>query len=329
MQYALAGNYRTLLIELMVTNPDSTVYIFQDSEQNDVEAQLKKSGYTCFCYYRKRSKNEILNLFAYYKQDIKLRRFLKSLKIDLEKDIVMGCDHICALFKYFRYSRDITVIEEGFSNYTEKDELYKEYGIGSVKFLFLRCIMFQWDLFNYKPYGYDSSVKEIWLTGLKTIPSELAVKTKRIDLEELWNCSDQLRINSIFRFNIDLYNEKCVIITQPLSEDGGCSEERKIQIYSEMMELANYPVTIKRHPRDNTDYNKFFKGVKVDSAPYPFELLILNKARIKQVLTITSTVAYQCIGLCDVSILGTKNYPELQNRLGVHEGRFFRKGEKP
>lgn len=328
MDYALSGNYRTLLIELMVTDPDSTVYIFQDSEYNDVVNRLKNAGYVCFCYKRRRSKNELINLLAYYEQDFKLRRFLKSLKYDKNRDRVLGCDHICALFKYFRYCKDVTVIEEGFSNYTNRKQLYNEYGIGSIKFFLLRMIMFQWNLLTYKPYGYDRIVKEVWLTGLRDIPAELINKTKLINVEDLWKVCNQKVINRIFEFDKNLYDNKSVIITQPLSEDGICSENRKIEIYNDLIKQSAYPVIIKRHPRDTTDYSNCFKEVIVDEADYPFELLILNKANFNQILTVTSTVAYQCIGLCDVIVSGTLNYPDLQRKLGVHEEKIFRKGEK-
>lgn len=328
MDYALSGNYRTLLIELMLTDPGSTVYIFQDSEYNDVVGRMEKAGFICFCYKRKCSRNEFINLLAYYKQDFKLRRFLKLLRFDKNRDRVFGCDHICALFKYFRCCKDITVIEEGFSNYTNRRQLYDEYGIGTLRFLLLRLVMFQWNLLTYKPYGYDASVKELWLTGLRDIPEKLIKKTKLINLEDLWNACNQEIINKVFNFDKGIYDNKSVIITQPLSEDGICSEERKIKIYSNLIKRADYPVIIKKHPRDMTNYGNFFKEVIVDADDYPFELLVLNKVNFSQVLTVTSTAAFQCIGLCDVIVLGTLNYPDLQKKLGVHEEKIFRKGEK-
>lgn len=328
MDYAISGNYRTLLIELMVTDPSSTVYILQDSEYNDVVGRMENAGLVCFCYKRKRSRNEFINLFAYYKQDLKLRKILKLLRFDKNNDRFFGCDHICALFKYFRSCKNITVIEEGFSNYTNKRQLYDEYGIGTFRFFMLRLVMFQWNLLTYKPYGYDASVKELWLTGLRDIPEELSNKTKIINLEELWEESNQKIINQVFNFDKDIYYNKSVIITQPLSEDKICSEERKIKIYSNLIKRSDYPVIIKKHPRDTTDYRSFFKEVIVDTDSYPFELLILNKPKFRQVLTISSTAAYQCIGLCDVIIIGTLNYPDLQKKLGVHKEIIFRKGEK-
>ena len=312
----------------MVTDPDSTIYIFQDSEYNRVVNRLKNAGYACFCYKRKHSKNELINLFSYYIQDFKLRKYLKSLNFDKNKDRVLGSDHIYALFKFFRGCQNVTVIEEGLANYKKKEQLYKEFGIGSIKFFLFRIIMFQWNLLTYNPYGYDASVNNVWLTNLRDIPAELVNKTRVIDLEDLWKGCKQETINKVFGFDKDLYSNKSVILTQPLSEDGICNENRKIQIYNDLINQSEYPVIIKKHPRDTTNYCSCFKNIAVDIADYPFELLILNKANFKQVLTITSTVAYQCIGLCDVIISGTMDYSDLQRKLGVQEKKVFKKDTK-
>ncbi|MCI5873936.1 MAG: glycosyltransferase family 52 [Clostridiales bacterium] len=327
MQVALAGNYRTLLIELMIVRKEDTVLIIQDSEKNHIEDVLVEHGYKCFCYHRKKSKNELVNLLSYYKQNILLEQFLKDLKKegnDFSK--VIGCDHICALFKHFVDCNDITVIEEGFSNYTKKEELYREYGIGTAKFKLFRWIMLQRKLINYEPYGYDSKVKEIWLTGIQTVPVELAKKVKLIDLQALWSNADYEEINTIFQFTPSIFQGRTILLTQPLSEDGVCSEDRKIEIYEKIIEECKTQVVIKPHPRELTDYAVVFKNVLIDNNSYPFELLMLNKVALQEVVTITSTVAFECKEICNVHIYGTSRFTDLQEKLGVHQEQIVKVG---
>ena len=326
---ALAGNYRTLLIELMMLPKEGTLFFVQDTENSKIEEALTEQGYSCICYHRFRRKNQLINLLAYYKQDLSIKDKLRKCLGERQKTVtVYGADHIYALSKHFK-DNGINVIEEGFSNYVEKNELYRQNGNEPVnlKRIIKLGILLQLSMLHYQPYGYDEKVDRIYLTGLEKVPAPLKEKMMPISLQELWNaCDNKSDINAVFEFDPELYSDKVILLTQPFSEDGACTEAEKIAMYRHICEKEE-AIIIKPHPRDETDYKKAIEGPYVDSGSFPFELLVLNRVKLKKVITIASTSALACNGICDIEFLGTVDYPMLQDRFGVVEKRIIKRGE--
>ena len=323
MRFALSGNYRTLLIELMLYSKEDTVFLIQDVEGSNVSKCMIKNGYRSACYYRKKSCN-LSNLFSYYKQEICIKKYIQTIINQCHDSYeIVGSDHIYSLLHFFFPLQEITVVEEGFANYTPQEELYTEFGYGTLRFIIYRLLLNQWNLLQYHPYGYDSKVCKIILTGIRKIPLALQDKVELIDLEECWkNCNQQL-INNIFSFTHVDYSGHYILLTQPLSEDGICSEHEKLLIYQKIIAQNGSNVIIKPHPREKTNYIKLYPGIIIAPHKFPFELALLNNSNVLQVITITSTAAYGCIGLCKVVILGTEDFPELQRALGVHPRLSF------
>ena len=318
---AIAGNYRTLLIELMMFSKDTCIFLLQEATSGTVAEKMKQNGYNCISYKRLRTSNQFANICAYYRQQLKnLPQIIKVIK---EKGYeVFGADHIFSFSNFF-INEGINVIEEGFSNYTPKDELFRQNGFGTVKYFVNKMLLFQWKSFSYEPYGYDKRSKSLYLTGMLPVPNELKKKAKLIQIEDLWSDKKNKDINTLFSFDPSVYDGKIVLLTQTLSEDGACTEKQKIKMYREIVRKYDDNIIIKKHPREETNYEISIPGVYVDKGMYPIELLVLNGVNIKKAVTINSTAALSCRKLCDVEFLGTMDYPFLWDRWGKVEKRFF------
>lgn len=105
----------------------------------------------------------------------------------------------------------------------------------------------------------------------------------------------------VFNIFVDQHNnlqelaDGVLILTQPLNEDKICgSEEDKINIYKDVIKeyAKNENVILKTHPRENTDYLKYFKdckNIKLITEKFPVEVLLFSNIRIKKIITIFST----------------------------------------
>lgn len=111
--------------------------------------------------------------------------------------------------------------------------------------------------------GIDSAVKEVEVQFPEKLDRRVRAKGRKLELKKM---QDQLseeesnRILEIFlndqRINFST-GKMLLLITQPFSEDKYFSEERKVDLYNEILsEYANgYSIFIKPHPRELTDYS--------------------------------------------------------------------------
>jgi hypothetical protein len=85
--------------------------------------------------------------------------------------------------------------------------------------------------------------------------------------------------------------QKCIIFTQPLSEDGYVSENEKKALYKEICDFySSYgKVYLKKHPRDNTEYD--IRNVISINDKFPSELFSILGIRF-----------HVAIGLCTSAI---------------------------
>ncbi|MFW6015659.1 MAG: glycosyltransferase family 52 [bacterium] len=320
----LLGNlYSLLLVLLRYDDWNNSIFIFTGSINKKIYNNIKKY---CLSFYFKRTyfKNNILNLLNYYFQNIRFAFFrIKHSKLLKSVDTYIGSDHHFAIFKnFYKKINKITLIEEGISNYTSEENIKKYFVGNKINYLIKRFLLLQWKLRKYIPYGNNSIVDKILLTGLQEIPDHIKDKVEIINMEEMWlskSESRKKRINSFFFFEKDLYNKDCtVLLTQPLSEDNLCSEKEKINIYKEIIDKYKHDnIVIKKHPREKTNYSKYMEGIKVDNNSYPFELLLLNNKTVKRVITLFSTAAYNFRSYAEIIIVGTEDCDFLREKVGV------------
>lgn len=158
------------------------------------------------------------------------------------------------------------------------------------------------------------------LTGLKDSEILKDSKTKIDSLESLWEKSSVAKrnfVNSLYDVSendlLKLKEYDRILFTQPLSEDGYISESDKIVLYKKIMEYAEKKekFVIKPHPREKTDYSRYFKNALVLKTKAPFELLSLNGLRFSEVYTIFSTCAFDIPYEVNVYFFGSQVHPIL------------------
>ena len=183
----------------------------------------------------------------------------------------------------------------------------------------------------YPPLGVSEKIKKIILTGILPIPEIIRSKVEIINIEEKWNnLSEEKQKEILTIFNIEIKEleilknnkDKILLLTQPLSEDGVIDEKEKINLYKNILVERNIKeIYIKVHPRENTDYIKEFKNIKVNiiKKEFPVEILFLLNINFKKVITIFSTAALNFKGKSEIEFIGTKNYKNLVKKFGIIE----------
>lgn len=154
----------------------------------------------------------------------------------------------------------------------------------------------------YPIHGWADKVEKIYLTGLLPIPEGIANKVELFNLKELWGKRSPVEQQQIIRLflpegieSISCLDIDTLLLTQPLSEDidEGFAEVDKIELYRELLSgIDEQTVVIKVHPREKTDYRKYFPCVTVLNALCPMELLEILGMKVRKAITVNSTAIY-------------------------------------
>lgn len=314
---------RVLLIFLLLADleRDNITYITYEGKEKRLE---KLSGRKVILENsRMYAKNPKFNRFkmASYIGDIRHELAPLLQRIEKGETKLYGMDNL-ELGRRVFYKEKIEVIEEGTLNYMPykaapsgmkgkiQDIIAKLYGIGERKVVM----------------GYGDKVDKIYLTSAlcEKIPQGLEQKAEIIDLKELWEKKidfEKNLIKEVFEFNDEIFEkvsgETVMLFTQPMSEDGIISEERKIELYSKL--LAKYEdksVIIKPHPREKTDYSKYFPKCYVMKERYPVELLGVMGIKLERVVTLFSTAVFGFGKDVAIDFYGTEVDEKLYERFG-------------
>lgn len=174
-------------------------------------------------------------------------------------------------------------------------------------------------------YGRNSLCQQVLLSNDQYADwLEYSIQ-KVIDLKEAWNGSSLTKKQYILNvFNVTekdittLKSRKVILFTQPFFEDGDVSSlDEQITIYKDA--LSKYDeenVVIKMHPREHTDYTKFFPKAKIFNKPVPFQLLNMLDITFETAVTICSTAVQGIDYPIKIDWIGTKNYPSLLKEYG-------------
>ena len=211
-------------------------------------------------------------------------------------------------------NRQIILPEDGLLNYNFKPVRHK--------FKLMRRFLFG-NLLSENGLGYSSNVSKLYLTGAKDVPKDLAEKVKIVNYAKIWNSLNSERkkfICDVFGLKqtiIDYFSDKRnVLFTQPLSEDGLVSEEEKIEIYRRVLSGIPTPVLIKCHPRETTNYKKYFPKNEIFTEPIPLELLSLVGVKFENVYTLFSTSVLNLPYSTNIHWYGTYNSKKLMDIYG-------------
>ncbi|OOF36525.1 glycosyltransferase family 52 [Rodentibacter heidelbergensis] len=227
-------------------------------------------------------------------------------KLNKEEVICYGADHILgSAFFLKRYK--FYLIEDGTENYQLKN--YER----------------SWKnkLCSLPKFGMHKNVVKIYLTKKENVPDCIKDKVEFINIKELWNKKTEDEKNKIFHLlNVDKYKlnqlngKSTVLFTQPLSEDNILSESEKISLYKDI--ISKYEpskLVIKPHPREKTDYSKYFPEITVFNETYPSEILDVLGVNFDKAVTLFSTAVFS-YSKENVDFYGTKIHPKLLARFG-------------
>ncbi|CAH6806593.1 putative Lipooligosaccharide sialyltransferase [Vibrio chagasii] len=210
--------------------------------------------------------DEIINILESYTKDIKC--FVH--------------DHLPISFLFDKYG--VELLEDGLSNY----QIYKKRD--NIKYKIKRFIKKTIGVHR-ETHGNGEYVKNIYLTNVSEVPSELKSNIVNIEASDFYTYS---RRSTLSLFGVKGINAKApyLIITQPLSEDGILSEKSKIEVYKKI--VSDYsPCIIKPHPRELTDYSTVFSSsnITVIKNEIPIECMLDESSHIDTIVTIYSTAA--------------------------------------
>lgn len=127
--------------------------------------------------------------------------------------------------------------------------------------------------------GKDNRIKKIKVQNPEKLPNDIRGKGEQLTLtlyEKNLTYKQKEILFFIFSFNekkIDNKKNRCLLLTQPLSEMKLVSEEEKIEIYTKIIkEFSTYEIYLKKHPKDTTDYPF---NIEMLDKNFPIELIKL------------------------------------------------------
>lgn len=299
----------SLFVYLLIKKEWEKSIFILNNKTIDIRILRKLNKYELYIYkfYDKK------NFFKYFREYFKLYKFLYKINL-FNKITFYGNDNL----DYFIFFKNkIILLEDGLLNYQLKKITLKSV----IKNILLLKPLF------FRSYGYSKYVKKIYLTGLAPIPEEIKDKVEIINLKELWSKKieeEKKEILDIFGFDENIINKiknkKNILFTQPLSEDRFISEEEKVELYRKI--IFNYPekdLVIKTHPREKTDYKKYFPKIEILNQSFPAELFDLLDIKFETAITIFSTAALNFSKNSKVDFYGTKVHPNLLKQWGDSE----------
>lgn len=266
----------------------------------------------------KKYNNHLMKILGKYWENQKARLYFK--KIGLENAIIYGSDHII-YNRYFKKYHDIFLIEDGTANYIMDNNNNNKSLSKKIR---------ERILWMSPSWGLSPRVKKIYLTGLGEIPHSIKDKVEIINIKDYWEkCDIKEEIKKLFYLDKKeedlLKNKKEILLTQPLSEDGLLLEEEKIELYRKI--LKNYKkenIIIKKHPREKTDYQKYFPDYNILDTSAPLQLLELLEIKINRLITIFSTGIFTSNKEIIIDFYGTEVHEKLYKIYGSLDNIYKR-----
>lgn len=236
---------------------------------------------------------------------IKFKIFFRKFRIN-DDITVYGADHISGA-KYFLKRYNFVLLEDGTINYNQK------------------AYTRSWKnkLFSIPVYGMHKTVSKIILTKKNNIPDCILKKVDVVDINKKWkekNEDEKCFILSLLNVNIEniekIRNKDYILYTQPLSEDGIISEDEKIFLYKKALENLDISrLVIKPHPREKTNYGKYFPTAHIFCDNVPAEILSILNVSFQKAITLFSTAVLQH-NKENIIFLGTKIHPKIYEHFG-------------
>ncbi|MCF7884854.1 MAG: glycosyltransferase family 52 protein [Candidatus Marinimicrobia bacterium] len=216
---------------------------------------------------------------------------------------------------------------------TNFDNLYLlEEGIGnyaSIHFSFASILKKLHGI--YPPYGRNPRIKNIFVKRPQMLPSSIRHKGSYFNKTRYTkNIPKNIRskLVKIFLDQTSLQatlKNSALLITQPFSEDLVISEEKKLDIYEEIVDQLSqqFAIYIKPHPREKTDYSFFNSRVEqVFDNIFPIEIInYMQNIHFKIAVTLSSSAIsrlnpkIETYELGDILSDDEKYFREIKNNL--------------
>lgn len=330
-QFCYVDTVYSLFLYLLIENKNinETFYFLGEGISENIRKNFKN-------YYlpkRKVDKNKVIDYIRMYRYYKNIRKILKDNNF-FEKKIYLQ-DHLESSSFFLENMQECILIEDGLLNY-DKNNLLKVNNMKEnlkYKKIFKERVI-KGITKKYKILGLSDKIKKVYLTGIAEIPDLIKDKVEIINLKEKWkqlSFKEQEEILRIFDLrNSDLIKwqkleNRILLITQPLSEDGIISEKEKIEIYKEIVEKnRSENIMIKPHPREKTNYKNIFPNIELIEGKFPLEILMLLGINFKEVITIFSTAALNFKGITNVNFIGTENNEHLKEKVGEIKKVYYK-----
>lgn len=195
-------------------------------------------------------------------------------------------------FNYlYKKAKKVVLIEEGAN-------LYSYLKPSNLKLLTKKY------LYGIKTNFYkDNKLEKILVQFPEKYPSHLQYNLEKLDMNLLYkniNPEHKRKIVSLFLngnekdklINIDTTNA-VIVLTQPLSEDGYMTEEKKKALYKEIVDnyKSHYNVILKKHPREKTVYN--FENVLELEGYFPSEIFVFINLKFQKAIGVCTSAIFQ------------------------------------
>lgn len=310
--------YQLLLFLLLTKKEDRKLFIVGDTFPEKIKKNLDNVLSVGNDAVKFNSKNKVSYFFKYITQLIKLKKVYNNELRNLENNEIYGATIFAPLLAK---KNAVYVLEDGTGSYAKKED-----SKGSLLFVIKKYLH---KIFFGAPDNFSSErqkhTSKIFYTGIGVIPEDVVHKSEIINIQNLWdnkNEEDKMEILRIYNFNANDLNDfdkrNIVLFTQTVSEDGLVdSEQDKIEIYRKALENVDHNmVIIKPHPRENTNYEKYFPHIKQIDGQIPFQLLDLLGVKLEKAITLWSTAVLSLNENIEIEWLGTTLSTKLKNRFG-------------
>lgn len=319
----------TLLQFLLLKNKEErekTFYFFGRAIPKNVAEHFENSWHLNTRFKDEKGLNKYIKIYLLYKN---LEKFI--IKEKLTEKIMYMQDNMSYSQFFLNHMQICYLLEDGIGNYqiAEEKSSKKKKKFKEMRDRFLkRCKK------NYSTPVLCENIKKIYLTGIAETPEIMKNKAEIIDIREKWkkiSLEEKEEILNIFGLSIEKFiileklENKILIITQPLSEDGALTEEEKIELYRNILKkYSDDNIIIKTHPREKTDYKQYFSKALIINEKFPLEIVALLNINFKEVVTIFSTAAFHFKGISNVKIEGTEKIGKLKKRFGETKETYYK-----
>ncbi len=304
---------------------EKTFYFFGRAIPKNVAEHFENSWHLNIRFKNEKGLNKYIKIYLLYKN---LEKFITRENL-YNKPIYM-LDNMSYSQFFLNYMEECYLLEDGLATYQIKEKIF----LHKKKIKKLRDKYLKRCKTEYPILGLSEKIKKIYLTGIAEIPEIIKNKVEIVNLKEKWqqlSFQEQEEILKIFDLkNSDLIKwqkleNRILLITQPLSEDGIISEKEKIEIYKEIVEKnKSENIMIKPHPREKTNYKNIFPNIELIEGKFPLEILMLLGINFKEVTTIFSTAALNFKGITNVNFIGTENNEHLKEKVGEIKKVYYK-----